>query len=152
MSVPVRDRPELIRSSRRWQTVGAFVLFLLVLAFPLYRATNGSRRVNALTAQDLALTTQGQRLWSDNCAACHGPQGQGISAPALNSKEFLSSVTDDQIHGIVAGGIPGTAMPAWLNEYGGPLTDQQIQGLVAYLRSLQPTAPSVPNWRTPSTG
>ena len=150
MSTPVRDDPQLIRSSRRWQTVGAFALFLLVLAFPLYRATDGSRRTNALTAQDIALTTQGHQLWADNCAACHGPQGQGVTAPALNSKEFLSSVTDDQIHGIVAGGIPGTAMPAWLNEYGGPLTDQQIRGLVAYLRSLQPTAPSVPDWRTPN--
>ena len=29
--------------------------------------------------------------------------------------------------GIIRGGIPGTAMPAWWNEYGGPLTDQQIR-------------------------
>ena len=67
---------------------------------------------------------------------CHGPNGRGDQAPALNSQEFFSSVNDDQIHGIVAGGIPGTPMPAWLNDYGGPLTDQQIGGLVAYLRSL----------------
>ena len=48
------------------------------------------------------------------------------------------------MHGIIRGGIPGTEMPAWWNEYGGPLTDQQIAELVAYVRSLQPTAPSVP--------
>ncbi len=35
-------------------------------------------------------------------------------------------------------------MPAWLNEYGGPLTDQEIQETVAYLRSLEPNAPSGP--------
>jgi mono/diheme cytochrome c family protein len=150
MKVPVRDDPAIVRSSRRWQTVGAFLLFLLVLAFPLYRATDGGRRAKALTAQQGALVAQGTVLWADNCAACHGPMGQGGTAPALDSKEFLSSVTDDQIHGIVAGGIPGTAMPTWLNEFGGPLTDQQIQSLVAYLRSLQPNAPSVPNWRTPN--
>jgi mono/diheme cytochrome c family protein len=150
MNVPVRDDPAIIRSSRRWQTVGAFLLFLLVLAFPVYRATDGGRRAKALTAQQNALVAQGTNLWADNCAACHGPMGQGGSAPALNSKEFLSSVTDDQIHGIIAGGVPGTAMPTWLNEYGGPLTDQQIRSLVAYLRSLQPNAPSVPNWRTPN--
>jgi len=150
MSGRIHDDPRVTRSTRRWQTVGAFLLFLLVLAFPLYRATDGSRRAQALTAQDDALIAQGHQLWGDNCAACHGPQGEGISAPALNSQEFLKSVTDDQIHGIIAGGIPGTPMPAWLNDYGGPLTDQQIGGLVAYLRSLEATAPSVPNWRTPN--
>ena len=74
--------------------------------------------------------SQGQHLWSTNCASCHGTSGEGGSAPALNSQEFLTSVTDEQIHGIIAGGIPGTAMPAWLNDYGGPLTDQQIAALV----------------------
>jgi mono/diheme cytochrome c family protein len=150
MTDPLRDDPRTIRSSRRWQTVGVFILFLLVLAFPLYRATDGSRRAQALTAQDNALVAQGHQLWGDNCATCHGTMGQGLSAPALNSQEFLTSVSDDQIHGIIAGGIPGTPMPAWLNDYGGPLTDQQIGGLVAYLRSLQASAPSVPDWRTPN--
>jgi mono/diheme cytochrome c family protein len=150
MNNRVRDDPQVVRSTRRWQTAGAFILFLLVLAFPVYRATDGSRRARALTAQTDALIAQGHQLWGDNCAACHGPMGEGISAPALNSQQFLTSVNDDQIHGIIAGGIPGTPMPAWLNDYGGPFTDQQIEGLVAYLRSLEPTAPSVPDWRTPN--
>jgi mono/diheme cytochrome c family protein len=151
-SADLQDDPRDVRATRRWQTVGGFILLLLVLAFPLYRATDGSRRAQALSAQDRALIVQGKLLWADNCAACHGPNGEGITAPALNSKEFLSSVTDDQIHGIVSGGIPGTPMPAWLNDFGGPLTDQQIQGLVAYLRSWEPQAPSVPTWRTPQGG
>lgn len=150
MSGSIHDDPEVVRSTRRWQRTGTFILFLLVLAFPIYRATDGSRRSQALTAQDNALILQGHQLWADNCATCHGTQGQGVSAPALNSQEFLTSVSDDQIHGIVAGGIPGTPMPAWLNDYGGPLTDQQIGGIVAYLRSLEANAPSVPNWRTPN--
>ena len=79
-----------------------------------------------------------------------GTSGEGGSAPALNSQEFLTTVTDDQIHGIIAGGIPGTAMPAWLNDYGGPLTDEQIAALVTYIRSWEKTAPSVPDWRTPN--
>ena len=80
--------------------------------------------------------------------------GQGVDAPALNSQQFLGSVTDEQMHGIIAGGVPGTEMPAWWNEYGGPLTDEQIAAVVAYIRAWQKTAPSVPDWRTPggSTG
>jgi hypothetical protein len=78
--------------------------------------------------------------------------GQGISAPALNSQQFLTSVTDAQMTNIIRGGIPGTAMPAWLTDYGGPLTDQEIAALVTYIRSWEPTAPSRPDWRTPSGG
>jgi len=43
-------------------------------------------------------------------------------------------------------------MPAWLADYGGPLTDQEIAALVTYIRSWEPTAPSRPDWRTPSGG
>ena len=150
MSETLHDDPGVSRSTRRWQATGTFLLILLVIAFPLYRATDGSRRAEALAAQDRALMAQGRDLWATNCAACHGTNGEGGTAPALNSQEFLTSVNDEQIHGIIAGGIPGTAMPAWLNDYGGPLTDQQIAGLVAYLRSWEKTAPSVPNWRTPN--
>ncbi len=149
MSEPVREDPALVRQSRRWQRAGVFVLFLLVIAFPLYKAVESGRRADALTAQDLALMTSGQQLWGLNCASCHGVQGLGVSAPALNSQEFLASTTDEQMHGIIRGGIPGTEMPAWWTEYGGPLTDQQIRSVVAYVRSWQPTAPNCPDWRTP---
>jgi mono/diheme cytochrome c family protein len=152
MSGGLHDDADVIRSTHKWQTAGSCALLLLVLAFPLYRVVDGGRRSQALSSQDRALVVQGTQLWGDNCMACHGIMGQGGSAPALNSQQFLTSVNDDQIHGIVAGGIPGTPMPAWLNDYGGPLTDQQISGLVAYLRSLEKTAPSVPNWRTPTGG
>ena len=39
-------------------------------------------------------------------------------------------------------------MPAWGLEFGGTLTDEQIHQLTTYLRSLDPTAPSVPDWRS----
>jgi mono/diheme cytochrome c family protein len=65
----------------------------------------------------------------------------------LNAKEFLKSTTDDQIHGLIAGGVPGTEMPAWSLAFGGTLTDEQIVQITTYLRSLEPKAPNVPNWR-----
>jgi mono/diheme cytochrome c family protein len=144
------DDPELVRRTRRWQTTGAFVLFLLVAAFPVYLVVEKTRRGDALSSQNAALIAGGQQLWSLNCASCHGANGQGVDAPALNSQQFLQSATDQQIHGIVAGGVPGTAMPAWWDEYGGPLTDQQIQEIVTYVRSWQKHAPSRPDWRNPA--
>ena len=51
------------------------------------------------------------------------------------------------IRNIVSSGIPGTAMPTWSIDLGGALTQQQIDDVVSYLRSLEPNAPSIPDWR-----
>jgi mono/diheme cytochrome c family protein len=152
MTEKLNDPADLRRSTRRWQIAGVWVFLVLVLSFPAYKLTEDTRLNDALQSQGQAQTVAGAQLWALNCTECHGRMGQGVTAPALNAKEFLSSVTDEQIHGIIAGGIPGSAMPAWLADYGGPFTQQQIDALVAYLRSWQPTAPSVPNWRTPTGG
>lgn len=150
MTEKLDDPAALRRSTRRWQVAGVWVFLVLVLSFPVYKLTEDNRLNDALASQDQAQIAAGSQLWALNCSECHGKMGEGITAPALNSKEFLSSVTDEQIHGIIAGGIPGSEMPAWLADYGGPLTQQQIDALVAYLRSWEATAPSVPDWRTPS--
>jgi len=152
MTEKLQDPPALTASTRRWQRTGVAVFLLLVLAFPIFRLTEGARLDDALASENRAQIAAGRQLWSLNCAMCHGTQGEGGDSPALNSQEFLKSVSDEQMHGIVAGGIPGSAMPAWLDEYGGPLTDQQIAAVVAYVRSWEETAPSVPNWRNPSGG
>ena len=149
MTEKLSDPVELRRSTRRWQMAGIWVFLVLVLSFPAYKLTEDTRLNDALAAQHQAQITTGTQLWSLNCAECHGTRGEGVDAPALNSQQFLSSVTDEQIRGIIAGGIPGSEMPAWLADYGGPLTQQQINALVSYLRSWQAAAPSVPNWRTP---
>jgi len=150
MTESLRDDPVVVRQSLRWKRVGTLMLALLVVAFPVYKAVESSRRTDALRSQDSALMGSGAQLWGLNCAACHGLNGEGVDAPALNSQEFFQGTSDEQIAGIVRGGVPGTAMPAWWNEYGGPLTDQQIAEVVAYIRSWEKTAPSCPDWRTPS--
>jgi mono/diheme cytochrome c family protein len=150
MTEQMLEPPEVRRSTTRWQTAGIGVFLLLVLAFPVYRLTEQSRLNDALASQSQAQVAAGAQLWGLNCSSCHGTNGQGVDAPALNSQQFLNSVSDQQMHGIIAGGIPGSEMPAWLDEYGGPLTDQDIQNIVAYVRSWQKDAPSVPDWRTPT--
>ena len=152
MTEKVRDPVDVRRATRRWQVAGVWVFLVLVLSFPLYRFTEGSRLSAAERSQNAAQIATGQQLWSENCATCHGPSGEGVTAPALNSQEFLASVTDQQIAGIVRGGVPGSEMPAWLADYGGALTEQQIEAVVAYVRSWQATAPSRPDWRTPQGG
>ena len=150
MSEPVRENPEVVRQSLRWKRVGTLMLLLLVIAFPVYKAVESARRTDALQAQEVALIHSGLQLWGLNCASCHGLSGEGVDAPALNAQEFFAGTTDQQIAGIIRGGVPGTEMPAWWNEYGGPLTDQQIAEVVTFIRSWEKSAPSCPDWRTPS--
>jgi mono/diheme cytochrome c family protein len=144
-----RDDPALQESLRRWQWAGILVFLALVVSFPLYKAVESTRRDTALAARETALVRTGHQLWLLNCSSCHGDNGEGIDAPALNSQQFLGSIRDEQMHRIVASGITGTEMPAWWDEFGGPLTDDQIEAVVAYVRSWEKTAPDRPDWRNP---
>ena len=86
------------------------------------------------------LITQGQNLFNIACESCHGTDGYGSPmAPAVVNQIFLSETPDAAIYQIIAGGVPGTLMPAW----GSRLNDQEIQSLVAFLRSNEPSAPVI---------
>jgi mono/diheme cytochrome c family protein len=83
---------------------------------------------------------EGAALYQVACKSCHGVEAFGSPmAPALNNTLFLGQTPDAAIYQIIAGGVPGTLMPAW----GSRLTDYDLQALVAYLRSFEATAPPV---------
>jgi mono/diheme cytochrome c family protein len=148
---PPVDEPGLERSLSRWLVAGIVVGGLLIAAFPVYRAVESDRREVALAERQAAEVRAGRGLWASNCSSCHGEDGEGVDAPALNSEEFLAQATDQQIHHVTQAGIPGTEMGAWWNEMGGPLTDEQVRAVVAYVLSWKPTAPSRPDWLDPTT-
>lgn len=146
------ERPideELERSTTRWMVAGIALTVLLVLAFPAYRLYEPASRADARDLQQASLVDQGADLFRANCASCHGVNGEGIDAPALNSRQFLTTASDAQITGLIRHGVPGTEMSAYSIDVGGFLTSEQIQALTAYLRSLEPDAPDRPDWRFP---
>ncbi len=86
------------------------------------------------------MIADGQQLFSIACKSCHGVDGYGTPmAPDLNNQLFLSETPDAAIYQIIAGGVSGTLMPSW----GSRLNDYDLQSLVAYLRSLEDTAPAI---------
>jgi mono/diheme cytochrome c family protein len=90
-----------------------------------------------VTEQSLAL---GSELYASSCARCHAGVGQGTPrAPALNVRSFLERTNDAAIQQIITLGVPGTAMPAW----GDRLSEADIQAIVGFIRSWEPTAPEV---------
>lgn len=83
---------------------------------------------------------RGTRLFDITCTSCHGVDGYGSPlAPALNNALFLSNTSDAAMRQIIAMGVSGTVMPAW----GGRFSDAQMNDLIAYLRSLEATAPTI---------
>jgi cytochrome c oxidase cbb3-type subunit 3 len=77
---------------------------------------------------DLAL---GKKVFADNCAVCHGPEGKGnreLGAPNLTDKIWLYSPSKETImQGILNG--RGGVMPAWQ----GRLEESTIKALVVYV-------------------
>jgi mono/diheme cytochrome c family protein len=138
---------ELEASTNRVMLIGAVLLLLMAFVFPLYRWLEPTNREEAREAQLDSLAEAGEQLWSFNCASCHGLNGEGGVGPALNSEQFLQSATDAQTRQLIAVGVPGSQMGAYSQDFGGPLTSEQIKALATYIRSWEGDAPDRPDWR-----
>jgi len=91
----------------------------------------------------------GQELFSQNCAACHGDFGEGglnptrandIIAP-ISTSEFLKTRDDFTLRAIIAQGQPNFGMSPFGSSFGGPLEDDEIDAIVAYMRSWEDNPP-----------
>lgn len=138
---------ELEASTNRIMVIGALLLIGMALVFPLYRWVEPSSRQDAREEHLDSLADSGEALWGFNCASCHGVDGEGGTAPALNSQQFLQSATDEQTELLIAVGVPGSQMGAYSQDFAGPLTSEQIRALTVYIRSWEDTAPDRPDWR-----
>ena len=76
---------------------------------------------------------RGGELYVENCAVCHGVDGQGRIGARLEA--FSGIDPSAVIAQTVAQGIEGTVMPAWGPANGGPLSDRDIADIVAYVVS-----------------
>ena len=147
MSYEYTTDEDLQKSTNKVMVVGAILLFGMAAVFPLYRWVEPANRDESREAQEQSLATEGENNWQLNCASCHGQTGEGGTAPALNSEQFLQSADDEQVGTLIAVGIPGSQMSAYSLDYGGVLTSQQIRAIVTYIRSWEPDAPDNPDWR-----
>lgn len=93
---------------------------------------------------------RGATLFDQNCAVCHGPNGEGRVGAAL-AKSFSSIRPDLAVKNIIASGVTGSPMPAWSQANGGPLAEQDVDDLTAFVLTLaenpvifQPETPAEP--------
>lgn len=85
-------------------------------------------------AADPEVMRLGERLFVDNCAACHGRRAHGnqaLGAPDLTDGDWLYGGSGDAIVASITDGRRGT-MPAWSPT----LSDTQIADVANYVKSL----------------
>jgi mono/diheme cytochrome c family protein len=91
----------------------------------------------------------GQDLFASYCAACHGDFGEGGPNPArpddviapISTAEYLKTRDDFTLRSIIAQGQPNFGMSPFSSSFGGPLEDEKIDAIVAYMRSWEANPP-----------
>lgn len=104
--------------------------------------------------EDGALVQTGQRIYADNCAACHGTRGEGqrdwrirkpdgkLPAPPLNGDGHTWHHPDAQLRAIVAQGVEALAPAGYESDMPGfddRLSDREIRAVLAYVRTWWPS-------------
>lgn len=92
----------------------------------------------------------GERIFTTTCSSCHGENGSGGTGPALNSLQFLTRNSDEQIANTIMNGVrrPNSSMPI----FGDRLTSVEISALVDFIRAWEPSATWVENPRGTQQG
>jgi mono/diheme cytochrome c family protein len=121
---------------------------------PIWGEVLTSDQLNALlnyilTASQQPAVEQGQQLFLANCSTCHGEFGEGGVNPArpgdiippISSAEYLDTRDDFTLRTIIAQGQPNFGMSPFSEANGGPLNDDEIDAIVAFLRSWEANPP-----------
>jgi cytochrome c oxidase cbb3-type subunit 3 len=125
-------RAENIRTARIASGLGIMLLCAFVAIQRV--ASQGQNSPPSASGLERAKTpnVDGQRIFESRCAGCHGLDGRGGErAPDISSSEKTQRRSDDELSRIIAGGLPGTGMPAFAS------LGSSLKNVVAYLRQLQ---------------
>ncbi len=128
-----RKMPHVIGTRRSSDALSSLRRFWL--AGPCYAAAARMRRaIRPNPIPRPTAVTDFATLYSQNCAACHGANGQNGPAIDLANPEYQALVDDATLRKWISGGMPGTEMPAFAQSAGGMLTDAQVNALIAGMR------------------
>jgi mono/diheme cytochrome c family protein len=139
--------------------LGTVALLGLAGALLFVTVNELDRMQTAERAYEVRAIEAGALEFESRCRSCHGPQGRGTPlAPALNAADLFSGdrleaagfsgTVEDYVRGTISAGRPvpsaGTnypqRMPTWGARFGGPLRDDQIDALVAFIMNWQDRA------------
>jgi len=139
--------------------LGTLATFGLTGGLLFVAVTELDRMETATRAYQARAIESGALEFESRCRSCHGPQGKGTPlAPALNTAALFdgsrlaaagfSGTIEDYVRGVISAGRPvpsaGTnypeRMPTWSERFGGPLRDDQVDALVAFIMNWEDRA------------
>jgi len=82
-----------------------------------------------------AEVTDFSQLYAQNCSGCHGADGRFGAARPLNDPLYLAFAGAMTLRTAIARGVVGTSAPPFAQQFGGNLSEKQIDALVEDLRS-----------------
>jgi mono/diheme cytochrome c family protein len=138
----------------------AFMLTMIILG---YAALREPERLEHFTGAREGRTIEtGANIYVNNCATCHGNEGraevcedaagnsitcQGLplnsyflvcgDAPARLEQTRFEGTKEQFVERTISAGRSGTVMPAWSGRYGGPMRDDQVQNVAAYVLNFE---------------
>lgn len=146
------------------EIVLGLLLVIITSAVLIIYGFNEEKRMQAFAmSQDARAIEVGAGLYESNCSGCHGLKGEGIPGlcPPLNDRYLFTdrlkevgwsgSLEDYIIATVASGRLVSTrpdqyvgggrpAMPAWSEQYGGPLREDQIRYIARYVMNWEATA------------
>ena len=102
----------------------SFKYYILSCAFLLAASTSLQAKQN------------GEQLYTSNCSACHGVNGNGGVGVPLALPDFQYGVTNDYLEKTIRLGRPGRIMPAFTG-----LSDNEVKAIIKYIRTWAPGKP-----------
>jgi cbb3-type cytochrome c oxidase subunit III len=81
----------------------------------------------------------GRRLFGAHCAGCHGSNGEGFEAPALNNRVLLAAASDTYLFETIRRGRRGTTMQAFEepSTTHPALSPDEIEAVVSFIRTWE---------------
>lgn len=76
-----------------------------------------------------AAVAAGLRVYTQQCALCHGPDGGLVDGINLSRGEFRNASSDADLRDVISGGAAAGRMPAF------SLSIEELSGVIAYIRA-----------------
>ena len=112
-----------------WMSIiGAALILVPIVLIMLQNSTASGAIEPAASPEAIA---QGKAIFDQTCAACHGPEGEGLVGSPLNGSAHAWHHVDDQLRLMVRDGIPNTQMVG----HGEHLSAEEIDTVISYIKT-----------------
>jgi cytochrome c oxidase cbb3-type subunit 3 len=91
-------------------------------------------------SSEAGVLEKGKVIFTANCAACHGQNGEGLVGPNLTDDYYLHGNKVEDLVRVISKGVPEKGMIPWEAS----LKPAQIVEVASYIHSLHGTKPANP--------